>query len=273
VRSSRTIKNKNRKVYIKYLLLAFLLIIPVTAIISGVALHLAVSKDKSITLPAAIFTPKDSGVEAFKYNFDVESRQLYRVELQKFDRYQDAEAQIAALKKKKLNGFIIKEQGYVNTYGLFWNKSQADTAAKFLKRKNIESTVQVIDINGINVKYSDVDKTLIDLATAVDAAVLKVLSEKSALSLESLYSDKKISDKSLVIIIEQETKLAKYLNYVKDLKTSEANSAYREKLENLVYEVLVDKLQVDESYDYYSLQNSLMNQGDALIKFYEKLSI
>jgi hypothetical protein len=273
VRSSRTIKNKNKKVYIKYILLTFIIIIPVTAAISGAALHFAVNKDKSIHTPAAVFTPKEDGVEAFKYNYDINAKQLYRVELQKFDTYEEAELQIAKLKKQKLNGFIIKEQGYLNAYGLFWNKSQADTAVQFLKRKNIESTAQLIDISGINIKYSDIDKTLIDLATAVDAAVLKILSEKSALSLESLYSNKKISDQSLEIVIQQEIQLAKYLNYLKDIKTSEVNAVYKEKLENLINELLVDRIQGSGSYDYYSLQNSLMNQGEALMKFYEKLSV
>lgn len=273
MRSSRMNKNKNRKATIQYLLITFLVIIPAAAIISGAAIHLAVSKDKNITLPTAIFTPEDKGLEAFKYNFDITAKQLYRVELKKYEKFEEAEAQIAVLKKKNLNGFIIKSQGYLTAYGLFWNKSQADTAVQFLKRKNIESTAQAVAVSGINIKYSDVDKTLIDLASAVDAAVLKIISEKSALSLESLYSDKKISDKGLDIIIEQETKLAKYLNYLEDIKSSEANAAYKEKLVKLINEVLVDRLQADESYDYYSLQNSLMNQGDALIKFYEKLSV
>ena len=273
MRSSRAMKNKNKKTYIKYLLLTFLVIIPLLAFLSAIALQFAVSKDKNIDMPTAIFMPKDNSVEAFKYSFDINVKQLYRVELQKFGTYEEAEAQIADLKKKKLNGFIIKEQGYLTAYGLFWNKSQADTAVQFLKRKNIESTAHVVDISGISLKYSDVDKTLIDLASAVDAAMLKIMSEKSALSLESLYSDKKMDDKSLETIIEQEIKLAKYLNYLKDIKTSEVNVTYRNNLEELVKELLVDKLQEDGSYDYYNLQNSLMNQGDALIRFYEKFSI
>ncbi len=153
------------------------------------------------------------------------------------------------------------------------NKSQADTAAEYLKRKNINSITNAVNISGINIKYDDIDNNLIDLASAVDAAALKLLNEKSALSLESLYSNKKISQKSLEIIIEQETKLVKYLNYLKDIKTSEANAVYKKSLENLINELLVDKLQGDGSYDYYELQNSLMNQAEALRKFYEKLIV
>jgi len=114
------------------------------------------------------------------------------------------------------------------------------------------------------------DKNLINIASAVDAAVIKILNEKAALSLESLYADKQISEKSLEVIIEQETKLVKYLNYLQDIKTSEANAFYKKSMEELIKELLVDKLQGDGSYDYYELQNSLMNQGEALRKFYEK---
>jgi|GEM_PF-2088275 len=273
LRSSRTIKNKNKKNYIRYLLLTFLVIIPITAIISSVGVFLSVDKDKHINMPIPAFTPIDKSVNAFKYNFDIESKQLYRVELNKFDQYEAAEAQIASLKKKKLNGFIVKENGYLTAYGMFCNKSQADTAVEFLKRRKVSAVAVELKVSGISLQYSDIDKNLIDIAEAVDAVLVKIISEKSALSLESLYSDKQMGDQSLQTIIEQEAKLYKYMNYLKEIKTSEVNAEYKSNLEALISEVLVDKLEANESYDYYSLQNSLMNQGGALMRFYEKLSI
>jgi ABC-type Na+ efflux pump permease subunit len=270
MRSSRIHKKRNKKLYLKSILLTFLVIIPATAIISSMVIYYALNKDKNIDKEAAVFTPVEQAAEAFKYSYDINVKQLYRVEIKKFEEYEDAEAQIAVLKNKKVNGFIVKEQGYLTAYGLFGNKSQADTAAGYLKRKNIESTVNTFDISGINIKYDDMDKNLINIASAVDSAVMKILNEKAALSLESLYSNKKISEKSLDVVIEQEAKLVKYLNYLQDIKTSEANAFYKKSLEDLIKELLVDKLQGDGSYDYYELQNSMMNQGEALKKFYEK---
>jgi hypothetical protein len=270
MRSSRVYKKRKKKNYIKSILLVFLVIIPAAAVMSSMVIYFAVNKDKNMDQEAAVFTPVDQASEAFKYSFDINVKQLYRVEIKRFEEYEDAEAQIAALKNRKLNGFIVKEQGYLAAYGLFGNKSQADTAAGYLKRKNIESTVNTFLISGINIKYDDMDKNLINIASAVDAAVIKILNEKAALSLESLYADKQISEKSLEVIIEQETKLVKYLNYLQDIKTSEANAFYKKSMEELIKELLVDKLQGDGSYDYYELQNSLMNQGEALRKFYEK---
>lgn len=273
MRSSRTDKKRNKKIYIRNTLIAFLIIIPATAIMSSIALHDAVSDEKNKNSATTIFSPSKPPVEAFKYNIDINAKQLYRVEIKKFDNKEDAEEQIAELKNKKLNGFIVKEQGYLTAYGMFLNESQADTAVKYLKKKNIESTIDTVNISGINIKYDNVDITLIDLASAVDAAVLKILSEKAVLSLESLYSNKQIEDKSLEIIVQQEAKLEQYLNYLKDTKTSETNSAYKINLETLIKEILENRLNADGSYDYYNLQNSLMNQGESLRRFYEKHTV
>lgn len=273
LRSSRVAKKKNRKAYIRNILLAFLVIIPASAIITSAAIHIAISKDKGIESVTAILTPQTEDVEAFKYNFDIEAKTLYRVEFKRFDKYGDAEALIAALKDKGLNGFIIKEQGFVTAYGLFPNKSQADTAAEFLQRKKIKSTISVINIKGLNLKYDDIDKDLIDLAFAVDEAAFSIIREKSALSLESLYSGRQISGTSLNTVIELEVMLAKYLNYLENIKTSEANARLKQNLDVLIKELLADKLKAENGYDYYNLQNSLMNQGEALKRFYEKLII
>lgn len=273
MRSSRTVKNKNKKRYIRYLLATFLVIIPVTAISSSVGLYLSMNKDKDINMPIPVFTPKENSVIAFKYHFALDAKQLYRVEIKKFENYEEAEAQINVLKKKKLNGFIVKEQGYLTAYGLFCNKSQAETAVEYLKRVKINSTAVELQISGVSLQYNDIDKNLVDIAEAVDAAIQKIISEKSALSLEILYSDKVLTEQSLLAAMEQEKLLMKYLNYLKDIKTSEANAHFKSNLEALINEVLVDKLEAADSYNYYSLQNSLMNQGNALIKFYEKLSV
>jgi hypothetical protein len=273
MRGSRRERKRNRRIYIRNIIVVFFVIIPIAAIISSLALHYAFSEEKNTKNTTEIFAPSNLAVEAFKYSIDINAKQLYRVEIMKHDKYEEAEAQIAALKNKKLNGFIVKEQGFLIAYGLFVDESQADTAIKYLKRKNIDSSIARIDINGTNIKYDDMDITLIDLASAADRAVLKILSEKSALSLESLHTNKQIAGKSLETIIEQEAKLEKYLNYLKDIKTSEVNAAFKEALEVLIEEILDNGLAADGSYDYYNLQNSLMKQGEILRRFYERFMV
>lgn len=271
MRISRINKKRNKKLFSRNVLLLFLIIIPAAAVISSFVIYFSLNRDKGIDLTTA-FTAKDQAVNTFKYKFDINAKQFFRVEIKKYEKYEDAETQIAMLKKKKLNGFIVKEQGYLVAYGLFINESQANTAVKYLKRKGIESSLSIFNVNGANIKYDDMDNNLVDIASAVDTAALKILNEKAALSLESLYSGKAVSEKSLEIIIEQEERLIIMLNYLKDVKTSD-NIVYKESLEILVNELLVDKLGTDRSYDYYKLQNSLMNQGEALRKFYNKLLI
>lgn len=273
MRSTRVNKKKNKKIYIRNILLAFFVIIPSAAFISANVINMAVYKDKSLDKPVAFFKPTNHTVEAFKYNIDINSKELYRVEIKKYEKYEEAENRVTELKKKKLNAFIIKEQGYLVAYGIYTNKSQADTAAKYLKRKNIDSIVNSVSVNGVKIKYDDLDITLIDLATAVDDAAMRIINEKSALSLESLYSDKLISEEGLKAVLEQERNLDKYLNYLKDIKTSEANKAYKTNLEELIKELLGDRLQSDDNFDYYNLQNSLMKQAEALRKFYIKFKV
>ena len=268
MRSSRVHKKRNRKLFISKMLLAFFVIIPAAAVISALAIYFTVMKYNNNDAPAAAFLPEGKASEATEYNFNINAKQFYRIEIKKFEEYEAAEAQIALLKNKKLNGFIVKEQGYVTAFGLFVNQSQADTSAKYLKRKGVESTFKPIDISEIDIKYHVIDKNLIDLLSAVDAAAMKILNEKSALSLESLYSDKLMEGEDLALIVEQETKLIKYLNYLQSIKTSEVNAVYKENLESLIKELLVDKLQADSSYNYYGLQKSLMNQAEAIEEFY-----
>jgi hypothetical protein len=270
MRNSRINKKRIRRLYFRNILLFFLIIIPAAAVISSFAIYFSINRDKNVDKVASAFIPTDQAEKAFKYNFDINAKQFFRVEIKKFEEHEGAEAQIALLKKKKLNGFIVKDQGYLVAYGLFVNESQAETAVQYLKRKRIDSVVNVFNIGGINIKYDDVDNSLIDIASAVDTVALAVLNEKAALCLESLNSGKEISEKSVEAIIEEESRLAKYLNYLEVIKTSDANIVYRNRLKNLLNELLVDKLQVDGRYDYYKLQNSLMNQGEALRKFYEK---
>ncbi|MDF2591216.1 MAG: hypothetical protein K0S75_682 [Clostridia bacterium] len=270
MRNSRINKKRNRKLFFRNALLFFIVIIPAAAVISSFAIYFSLNRDKDIDSSA--FTGKDQTVNTFKYNFDISAKQLYRVEIKKYEKYEDAESQIALLKKKKLNGFIVKEQGYLVAFGLFINESQADTAVKYLKRKGIESTVNIFYISGANIKYDNMDNNLIDIASAIDTVALKILNEKAALCLESLYSGKKMNEKSLESIIALEERLSVILNILKDVKTSD-NIVYKESLEGLANELLVDRLRVDGSYDYYELQNGLMSQGEALRKFYKKLVI
>jgi hypothetical protein len=246
-------------------------IIPFAAVTSAFALNFAMNREPAPNVPAAASRPAKQDDNVSKYSFDMSPRQLYRVEIKRFDKYEDAEASLMSIKNKRLNGFIIKEQGYLVAYGVYMNKSQADTAAKYLKRKGVQDSVNVMNISGFSMIYDDVDKNLIDLSKAADAVIMKIAEEKAALSLESLYGDKKIGGQSLEVIIENEAKLDKYLNYLSTVKSSEKTRYYKQGLEDLINEVLLDRLSAGGSYGYYDLQNSLLNQIEALSKFYNKL--
>lgn len=272
MRTTRVEKKQKRKKYIRNLLWIFLVIIPFTAVSSAFALNSIMNRSEEVSAPAAIFKPKEEK-STFKYSFDISPKELYRVEVKKYEKYEDAEAGLISIKNKKLNGFIIKEQGYLLAYGIYMNKSQADTAAKFLKRKGIQSEVNTVTVNGFAIKYDEVDKNLVDLAKATDAAIMKISQEKAALSLEGLYSDKEISGQSLDTIIENEARLDKYLNYLAAIKTSENNKALKKELEALITEVLADRLSIAGSYGYYELQDSMLNQIGALRMFYDKLVV
>lgn len=273
MRSTRVEKKQRKKKYVRSLLLVFLVIIPLAAVSSSFAIHYAVNRDRAVELPPIAAAPANKEVEAFKYSYDLAAKEFYRVEIKKYDKYEDAEAAIILLKNKKLNGFIIKEQGYLTAFGLYINKSQADTAAKYLSRKNIQGTVNTVDIKSYGIQYDDIDKTLIDLVKATDTAIMKLAEEKSALSLECLYSNKEVGEQSLDAIIEREAQLDRYLNYLETIKNSENNTYVKAGLQELIEDVLIERLNPGESYSYYDLQDSLLNQIEALRRFYDKLMV
>jgi hypothetical protein len=259
-----------KKNHITNLLIIFLFIIPVGAVGGSYAIHNAFGTSTGGNVEAV--TTKQQNQQASKYSIDMGAKQVYRVDIKKFKTYEEAEAQVQALKKKKLNGFILKEEGYVVTYGMYASESQAKSAVQFLSRKRIQGTAGLMDINPRNLHCEDGDKKLIQLVSALDGVVEKIISEKSSLSLESLYSNKKISGQSLDKVVKLEEQISKYLNYLKDINTTDEDSDLKSRLENMAKEVLIDGLSPEGSYDYYNLQNSLMNQAEALKKFYEMLS-
>ncbi len=271
MRSTRVAKKQMKKNYIINLLAIFLIIIPLGAVAGSYLLHNAFAATAGFNEEPVAADPQSQ--TAFKYSIDMTAKQLYRVDIKKFDGYEDAETYLETLKKNKLNGFILKEEGYIVTYGMFGNESQAKTAVQYLGRKHIEAAVSLMDINNMNLPYGEDDKKLMELLSAIDGAIVKLINEKSALSIESLYSNKEISTQGLDNAAKLEEQLAKYLNYLKDIKTTEENSVLKSRLEKLAKEILIDKLTLEGSYDYYKLQNSLMNQAEALKKFYETLSV
>lgn len=270
MRSKRAETKIKRKKYIRTILLIFLVIIPLTAVSSSFVLYYVMNRGSAINTPNEEVKQADREIDNYKYSFNVEPKEFYRVEIKKYDKYEAAEASIAALKNKKLNGFIIKEQGYLTIHGIYLNKSQAETAAKYLKRKGVQASVNSVNISGYDIKYDDIDKTLIDLAKATDKTILKIIDEKAALSLEGLYSNKEIGGTSLNGIIENEAKLSRYLKYLENVKTSKNTANYKTELEALIKEVLADGLNSEDSYSYYDLQNSLLNQINAFRKFCNK---
>lgn len=270
MRSSRLIKKRNHKKYIRLLLWWFLVIIPVAALSTSVVLHVVLNEDETVNAHTAAVVPADEVMQAFKYSQDVKPKVLYRVEIQKYEKYEDAEATIASLQKKRLNGFIVKENGYVTCFGVFADETQAKSAAEFLTRKKVTAVVNIIEINGASLQYNEKDKRLIELSIATDGCLEKIIKDKSAFSLESLYGNKKISETDLNEIIENEQKLYKYLNYLMDEEPSQDSVELKADLERLIREALGDTLKGDETYDYYTMQNSLMNQAEALRRFYSK---
>jgi len=273
MRSQRAEIKIKRKKYIKNLLWLFLVIIPLTAVVSSFALDYVMNIGKEKDTPIAAVKPVDEEINDYKYSFSISSKELYRVEIKKYDKYEDAEALIVTLKNKKLNGFIIKEQGYLTFHGIYLNKSQAENNVKYLKKKGIQASVNSVNINGFGISYTDIDKTLIDLAKATDKVILSIVEEKADLSLKIINSKEKIGGANLGGIIENETKLTNYLKYLQDTKTSKKTSFYKVELEELIKEVLADRLFSEDNYNYYELQNSLINQVNAFQKFYNSLVV
>ena len=201
---------------------------------------------------------------------EIKEKSIFRVEFGEYKSFEEAEACIKTIKAKKLNGFIVKEDGYKVIYGVFLSSDEAVRAKDSIVAK-AACRVTEIKLPGYSLSYNEEDNTFIQLVQAADKLIWDVAGAKSMLCLETAMKSKKDMAGIFDMIMNGESKLEKYLGYAEDINVPKELKNFRENFEILLKDVLSYRLGSDK--DYYKLQESLLNQVEAYRKFTEKLSI
>lgn len=211
-----------------------------------------------------------NSVTAFKYNYEMGNKTLYRLQLDSSENFSEAEAYIKSIKNKKLNGFILKEDGYKVIYGVFTNIDEADKVRDSIAKK-AEGSLSETRLPGFSLKYNESDSTFIQLVQAADKLIWEIAEAKSLLSSKIVLDPKSDIKPVLEKVAYNESKLEQYLGYAKKIDVSYEHKTFRDSFVLLLEEVLAERL--DNEKDYYKLQIGLINQIEAYRRFINGLSV
>lgn len=266
MRITRSERNKKRRALKKAFLVLFLFIAPLAAIAASIVFMNIYNN--GIGMEAITAETPSNSVTAFKYNYEIENKALYTIELKKTESFEEAEAYIKSIKVKKLNGFIVKENGYKVIYGVFVNRDEAD---KVLDSIRVKATGSIYEtrLPGYSLKYNEADNSFIQLVQATDKLIWETVKAKSLMSCEIALKSKNDLTSVLEEISKGEIKLEKYLGYAEKINVSKEQEKFRKDFIALLQEVLAYK--VDSNTDYYGIQGGMMNQFEAYEKFIGKL--
>lgn len=267
LRMTRFETNRRKRAFKRTILVLFIFVIPLAAI--AASMFLMNIYNGSGKEAAAELSPSNN-MTAFKYDYIIEGKTLYRIELKDTESFEEAEAYIKVIKGKKLNGFIVKENGYKVVYGVFANKEDAVKVQQSIAAK-VESVIAEFKLQGYSLKYNEADNAFIQLVQATDKLIWDNAAAKSMVSLEVALKSKNNLEAVFEGISQGEIKLEKYLGYAEKINVPNEQKLFRESFVVLLEEVLAHKL--DNTKDYYKIQESMMNQLEAYKKFIGKLSI
>lgn len=260
--------NKKRYTAQKRVIVLFLFIVPLLAVV--VSFFFINIYDRNSSIDAMTDVVPSNDVTAFKYNYQIGSKTLYRIELINSTSLEEAEVYVKSIKTKKLNGFILKEDGYKVIYGIFTNSDQAEKIQESIAKK-AESSISETRLPSFSLKYNEKDNAFIQLVQAADKLIWEISEAKSQLSHE-IAIQSKIDTALLFTVIENgEVKLKRYLGYAEKVTVSKEQEAFRGNFVLLLEEVLDQKF--DDEKNYYKIQEGLMNQIEAYRRYTEKLSI
>ncbi len=259
-------RNKIRKA----ILALFFVVVPLTAV--AVSFFFMNMYNRGSGIEATVNETSLTGKTAFKYNYDMEGKTLYRIELNSSGSFEEAEAFVKGIKAKKLNGFIIKEDGYKVIYGVFADRDEADKVMNSIESK-VKGSINEFRLPGCSLKYNEDDNTFIQLVQAADQLIWEIIVAKSGMTHEMSLKIKSNTDSAFTEISDKESKLQKYLGYAQKLKVSNNQKVFRENFVMLLENILDYKVEADTGKDYYGVQESLMNQIEAYRRFIEKLLV
>ena len=265
---SRYERNKKRYTVRKSVIAMFLFIAPLLAV--AVSFFFMNLYDRNSSIDALADEASTNNVIAFKYNYEIGSKTLYRLELKSSVSLSEAEEYVKSIKANKLNGFILKEDGYKVIYGIFTNKDQANNIQVSIAKK-AEAEISETILPSLSLKYNENDNAFMQLVQATDKLIWEVAEAKSQFSHEIAIQSKADTEQVIEKIESGEVKLERYLGYAEKVTVSKEQKAFRDSFVLMLKEVVDQKL--NDEKNYFKVQGGLMNQIEAYRRYTEKLSI
>jgi hypothetical protein len=268
LRMTRYERYNKKSSFRKRFLVLFFVIMPLLAIIASFFFINIYNRNNIIGTQADEISSDD--VITFKYNYKIESKTLYRLELKSSTSLSEAEEYVKSIKAKKLNGFILKEEGYKVIYGIYTNRDQAEKVQGIVAKK-VEGNISETKLPGYSLKYNEKDNAFIQLVQASDKLIWEVSAAKSQLSHEIAIQSKTDTVPLVTEIESIQVKLERYLGYAEKVTVSKEQESFRNSFVLMLKEVIGQKL--DDGKNYYKIQEGLMNQIKAYKSYTQKLSI
>lgn len=259
-------KSMRRNTFRKKILVLFLFVVPLLAV-AGSYFFMSIYDGNGSVDAQADADQADSNV-IFKYNTQIEDRSLYRLELKNATTLAEAEEFLEGIKSKKLNGFILKEDGYKVVYGIYTKKDKAILIQSIIAKK-AEGSVTDTRLPGFALRYDEKDNAFIQLVQATDKLIWGMAEAKSALSARIAEKPKEDNAQLVEEIEGYEVKLERYLGYAEKVSVSKHQEALRDRFVVMLEEVLGNRL--NDSKNYYKVQGGLMNQIESYRRYSEGL--
>jgi len=255
-------RSMRRNTFRKKILVLMLFIVPLFAV-AGSYFFMSIY-DGNGSIDAAADQADSKAV--FKYNTQIEGGSLYRLELKSSSTLAEAEEFLDGIKSKKLNGFILKEDGYKVIYGIFTNKDMAASVQDVIAKK-AEGSVTETRLPGIDLKYDDKDNAFIQLVQATDKLIWDMAAVKSELSVRIAEKPKEDNSQLVAEIKGYEDKLQRYLGYAEKVAVSKYQEAFRDQFVVMLEEILGNRL--SDSKNYFKVQGGFMNQVESYRRYSE----
>ncbi|MFZ5352971.1 MAG: hypothetical protein ACOZCL_09635 [Bacillota bacterium] len=272
MRASRTLKLKKKRNKIVTVLLVIFVIIPITAYSASLLITNIFSPQSSTGTDGL---KSDASKEIFNNIFETNAMKLYRLDISRYDDYERAKDSVEALKARNLNAFVLKEKGFIVTFGAFGDLESAEAVRRFLLKYEVDSSITEVHIPAFKFGYNDEAENLTDKIREIENTLTDILYQKMYLCLYHIEENTDAAAKE-----EWNRKTEALLNMqgdlrrrVEELNTASSDNAPIDLAAYKAFHTNLQKYSLDYNSisGYFGFQNSILNQLEEIKRFRNEL--